>query len=425
MSKLIEIREHLASLYRDGADVIKQYPDSDFPAEVEESFKARNAEIADLTAQKVRLEENEALAKTYGEQNDHYNKPAARPRFQGAPNDGAKSSGPRSLGQAFVESEEWTDFMQKAAPNGLLSEKIRITSPQVQFKSLQGLEQKALVTGAAVGSGGALVWPDILPGVVPLPWRPLVMRDIITVGTTASDTIEYAREVSRTNAAAPVAEATTTSNGTKPESALVLEKVTTPVKTIAHWIPATKRALADAGQLRTIIDSFLMMGLEQVLEDQMIAGDGSGENLDGIGHMSGTQSQAFDTDLLTTIRKARTLVETIAFAVPRAILMNPNDKETFDLLQDNEGRYYFGGPAGMNNLPIWSMPVVQSLGVPAGTAYVGDFKTCVLWDREQGGIQVSDSHASFFIQNLVAILAEGRFAFGCLRPVSIIEVALS
>lgn len=335
----------------------------------------------------------------------------------------------RTIGQRFIESEEWTRYRGAVAPNGF-SEKTPIgTSPAVGFRSLltpTRAEARTLITGLSDTQGGAFVFNDVQPGYTPQGLqRPLTIRDVITVGTTDSDTVEYVRMTGQTNAAVPVAEATTTSNGTKPESAIALAKVTTTVKTIAHWIPATKRALSDAGQLRTLIDNFLRYGLEEELEDQIVAGDATGENFDGIGNVSGVQAQAYDTDLLTTTRKARTKVRTVGRATPTAYLLNPTDWESIDLLQDNEARYYFGGPQQMGTPRLWGLTVVESEAVPAGLGYVGDFRTCVLWEREQASIQVSDSHANFFIQNMVAILAEMRAAFGILQPNALVEIDLT
>jgi hypothetical protein len=49
----------------------------------------------------------------------------------------------------------------------------------------------------------------------------------------------------------------------------------------------------------------------------------------------------------------------------------------------------------------------------------------VLWDREQAMISVSDSHADFFIRNLVAILCELRAAMGIIRPTAFVEIDLT
>lgn len=322
----------------------------------------------------------------------------------------------KSAGDVFLKSAEYKGFLA-AHPNGV-SEKARIGT----------LNAVAMPGGMKAIIGSTLV-PGFTPvdsqGPVPTIFgRELKIRDVITVGQTSSDTVEFAKLSSATNAAAMVAQASGTSGGgeggdvtgQKPESAAVWAKVTVTVKTVAHWLAATKRALSDAGQLRTLIDQFLRFGLEEELEDQIMSGDGSGENFDGITHLSGTQSQAFSSNVPQTIRKAITKVMHTGFVRPNAVGLNPADDEALDLLQDTTGRYFGSGPFGSGPSTIWGLPRVVSAAIPVGYAVVADWRQAVLWDREQATISVSDSHEDFFTRNLVAVLGEARAAFGILRP---------
>lgn len=351
--------------------------------------------------------------------------------------------GRKTLGEAYIGSAEYKSLID-SVPGGTFTKQHRVNARPVGVKSLvrpQG--QKALITGASDTSGGAFVRADDLGlqvGMEPFQ-RPLTLRSLVTNGATSSDSIEYVRVTSITNNAAPVAEATsaalpsavntnvlqpTTGGGYKPESGFAVARTTTPVRTIAHWIPVTKRAIADAAQMVTLIDGFLEYGLEEELEDQMIAGDGSGENFEGLSNVSGVQAQAWSDDVLTTLRKAKTKVRLAGRANPSAYVINPADLEAVDLLTDNENRYYFGGPASAGNAPtIWGLPIVESEAVPAGTAYVGDWSKAVLWDRQQSTITTTDSHGDFFVRNLVAILAEMRAAFGVLQPNAFVEIDLT
>lgn len=348
----------------------------------------------------------------------------------------------KSLGQRYTESAEFTGWLKTVAPNGTVPESLKgFSAPAMAFDGLKDLGRKALVTGDSATSAGALVdtqWLGLQDtGTFQ---RPLSVRNLVTNGTTTSDAVEYARVTGFTNNAAPVAEATTAAgatapdaggalvlpagSGVKPESAMTLEKVTANVKTIAHWIPATKRALSDAAQIRTLIDNFLEYGLEEELEDQIVTGDGTGENFEGILNTTGTQAQAWDTDLFTTTRKARRKVRTVGRTTPTAYLFNPEDNERIDLAKDGNDRFYGNGPFGLGPDVLWGLPRLESEAVPVGTGIVGNFRMAVLWDREQAGITVSDSHADFFIRNLVAILAEMRAAFGILRPSAFVEIDL-
>ncbi|MEV5977495.1 phage major capsid protein [Streptomyces sp. NPDC052114] len=410
--------------------------DRDFTPEESGQLREHVAKATEAKAEIEKLKGNDELRKTLADLGDDIALNAK------TDSDGTRRTASgfelpdrKSIGEAFVDSPEYKALVEQA-PNGTFGQKQRVQSGMAGFKSL--------VTGASDTSAGAWVVNDQLGTQVGLDafQRPLRLRDVVTPGTTMSDTVEYVRVTSVTNNAAPVAEATSSAaptapggagalvnnagGGYKPESALAAAKVTTPVKTIAHWIPITKRALSDAAQVRTLIDAFLRYGLEEELEDQMISGDGTGENFEGLGNVSGVQAQAWDTNVLTTLRKAKTKVRLVGRSIANAYLLNPADVEAIDLLQDNEGRFYFGGPTGVGSAQtLWNLPVIETEAVPAGTGYVGDFRKSILWDREQATIQMTDSHLDFFIRNLVAILAEMRAAFGVVQPNAFVEVDLT
>jgi hypothetical protein len=375
--------------------------------EAEKEVAAKAEESAGLLASVKALGDLEIVT---GADADKINKKALDGTRQGLTPAGG------SLGDTFLKSAEYKAFLSQF-PNGI-GEKARV-----------GTMNAVSVTGGLK----ALIGSTLVPGFVPVDaqgptapiWgRELTIRDVITTGATSSDTVEFARLSSSTNAAAMVAEASGHSDGTtggavagtKPESAIVWEKVTVTVKTVAHWLAATKRALSDAGQLKTLIDQFLRFGLEEELEDQIMAGNGSGENFDGITHLSGTQSQAYSSNVPQTIRKAITKARTVGRVRPNAVGLHPADDEQLDLLQDTTGRYFGAGPFGTGPSTVWGLPRVVSEAIPEGTAIVADWKQAVLWDREQATISVSDSHEDFFTRNLVAVLGEARAAFGVLRP---------
>jgi HK97 family phage major capsid protein len=267
----------------------------------------------------------------------------------------------------------------------------------------------------------------------PLGRFPLTIRDLISIRQTGSDTVEFVRQTQQVTEAATVAEAnvkeytgaTGEISGTKPQGAMYWEKVQATVKTIAVWVGATRRALSDAAQLRGIIDQELRDDIAEELENQLINGNGVGENFLGVLNQPGILNQAFNTDILTTCRQAITTVMVTGRARPTAWVFNPLDWETVDLLQDGNNQYYYGGPLSMGPTRLWGVPVVQCQSHAVGTAILADWRKCVLWDRQQTQIFVTDSHADFFIRNIIAILAEMRAAFGVLRPAAVCQVALA
>jgi HK97 family phage major capsid protein len=339
-----------------------------------------------------------------------------------------------TLGEAFVKSKGWQDWMKQMAPGGghIADSRKGISSPPLEFKRF-GLFRKDLITGASPTSAGAFIAPEDTGIYEPLGRYQLTLRDLISVRTTTTDSVEFVRETTQITQAAPVAESNVTEktgypgevSGEKPEGAIMFERVLEPVKTIAGWIPATKRAISDVAQLRGLIDQELREDLAEELENQLLNGNGIGENFTGLANTANILVQAFDTDIIATTRKAITNLLINGKQVPTAWLLNPIDWETIELQQDLSGRYYYGGPVTPGPSMLWKVPVVQNFFLPQGTAYLANWRKMVLWDREQANISVSDSHADFFIRNMIAILAELRAAMGVIRPSAFVEVDLS
>jgi len=269
----------------------------------------------------------------------------------------------------------------------------------------------------------------IEPGLV----RPLTIRQLVSVLPVTTDTIEYVKEASRISAAAPVAEATalTGTSGTKPEGGLTFATVTDTVKTIAEWVPATKRILADAPQVQAYIDEYLTRDLAEELEDQMVSGSGSGENFTGILNTAGVQTQAAlaNDNNFDVIRRAKTLVRLNARTVATAAVLNPVDAQNMDIAKSGSAAspygYWGAGPFGAGAGPqnLWGIPIVESEAVAAGTGLVGDFSRAILYDRESTQISVGTVNDDF-IRNIVRILAELRAGFGVIRPKAFVHVTL-
>ncbi len=345
----------------------------------------------------------------------------------------AKQSWNGSIAGQLLDNPGYKAWYKNVAPNGRIPEGAKgLTSPTVELKGF-GMFKKDLITGADSGSAGAFVVPQDTGMYESLGRYPTVLRDLISIRQTTSDAVEFVRQVTQVSQAAPTAEANVTEitgytgeiSGEKPEGAMTFERVQEPVKTIAVWVPATKRALSDAAQIRGIIDQELRDDLADELENQMFNGNGVGENFTGLANQAGTLLEQYANSILQTTRKAITNLRVNGKTRPTAWVFNPADYETVELLQDGQNRYYFGGPMNSGPTRLWGIPVAESHHVTEGSAWLGNWSKAVLWDREQATISVSDSHSDFFIRNMVAILGEMRAAFGLIRPSAFIEVELS
>lgn len=252
------------------------------------------------------------------------------------------------------------------------------------------------------------------------------LRQLIPSSPSDGGRFAYLRQTARTNNADVVAEGTT-----KPTSVYTLERVEDYARTIAHLSEAIPRQqIDDAAMLREFVDREMRLGLNMALDAQIVTGDGTGENMTGLANVSGSQSQAWDTDLLVTTRKAITKLEVVDL-MPTGWLFNPADWESLELSAESTGAFLMAGPG--TALPVdraarrlWGIPVVVNTAVPSGVGYLADFDGSThLWVREEARLDWSENVGSDFSDNMVRFRCEGRFGFAVLRPLGVVEVDLT
>lgn len=280
------------------------------------------------------------------------------------------------------------------------------------------LERPLFETKTTITSSTTLVPPQRQPEIRSPAQRRMSVRDLLVNTPITSGSLEYVKETGFTNAAAPVAETVA-----KPESALTFSLVTGTVRTIAHWIPASKQVLDDAQQLKSYIDRRLLFGLQIVEEDQLLSGDGTGQNLTGLI----PAATAYDTSMnimgdtqLDKLRHGIRQLE-LSFHQPTGIVLHPTDWEKIELIKDDNARYIFGDPKNGGSTNVWSVPRVTTPAIAAGTFLLGDFgQGCELFDRQLATVEISTEHASFFTENKIAIRAEERLLLAIYKPLALV-----
>lgn len=296
------------------------------------------------------------------------------------------------------------------------------------------LQRKALYN-ATDATGGYLVREQRIEMVDLMPFRPRSVIDLINLSQTTADAVEYVTINGRTNAAAPVAEYSGGNFGAKPESNLTFNKVAAAVKTIATWIAASRQIMMDAPNLQNLVDVQLTQMVEEVLENQVISGDGTGDNLLGILNTSGIQTRT--QNATTPVGRGQTATDTLAdtlrraitdlyleFYRPDGIVLHPTQGEALELLKDANDQYLRIYDSA--SLRVWRVPVVETPAITAGTALVGAFKIgATLWDRMQTEVRYSENYSDYFIRNAVVVLAELRAAFGVQRPKAFEKITIS
>lgn len=307
----------------------------------------------------------------------------------------------KTVGQRFVEDDGYKAIGGNAS-----------------WRGRHAVEVKNITSATAAG----VVRADRSPEFVTLPNRRMTIRDLLTPGTTSSNAVEFVREATFTNAAAPVAEA-----GAKPQSAMTTALTTVNVRTIAHWMRASRQVLADAPQLQSIIDGRLRYGLSFVEEQQLLAGDGTGQNINGIIPQATAYSAPFalaGATAIDTIRLAL-LQASLAEFPSTGIVMHPTDWARIETTKDTQGRYIIGNPQQGTQPTLWGLPVVATQAITVDKVLVGAFRLgAQIFDREDAVVMVSTEDQDNFTKNLVTVLAEERLALAVYRPAAFVYADL-
>jgi len=420
-----EAREFAARQYADAQALVEGKDAHDLDDDTFTRFDALMADGAKADERYVALAGKEGKVATLRERLDYY---STRATGSGIPWQRVVTTQPdppagKSIGDQFVNSEEYKGLVGSRA----------LDSDNAPFKTSPFHPETKAATDVlhTNGPGDALMIPQYLPGILPYPQRQLTVRNLFSQDTTNTDVLSYAQQTSFDNAATPVLEATTLATGLKPQSSIAWTRKTAPIEAIATWMAATRKQLSDVGQTRSLIDNQLRVMLQLVEEDQLLNGNGTSPNLRGLLSTAGLQTLVLTAVTgpfvnIDGLRDAIRLVKTgTAFAEPDGIVMHPIDAAKLDEAKDTTSRYLGQGPFGGANPTVWRKPVIESMAVASGTAIVGAFNFgATVFQREGIVILASDSHADFFIRNLVAVLAEERLGLAVFWPTAFCVVTL-
>jgi HK97 family phage major capsid protein len=325
---------------------------------------------------------------------------AARPHG----NEGQDTSSP---GDVVVKSSEFKSLNPNSRNMG-----------SVEVKSFH---KTAIVN--ATGQNQPLVPADRLPGIVMPGMRRLTIRDLLPSLPTQSNLIEYAKENVFTNSAAPQHSAGVYENVSKAESGITFTLATEAVRTLAHFVPASRQVLSDAPMLAGYINGRLTYGLKLKEEAELLNGDNIGGNLHGLN----TQATAFSQSIATNDQQLDILLKAmlqvfLSEYTATGVVLSPIDWTAIQLLKDTQGRYLFSNPGESKTPQVWGLPVVPTQSQTSGDFLVGSFaQACSIFDREDATVRVAEQHSDFFVKNMVAILAEERLALVVFRAAALVK----
>jgi len=336
----------------------------------------------------------------------------------------------KSLSDRFLGSDEWQEmkdsrFRQVGA--------VASFDGRIEAKDIYSNMAGTIPNINALGTPQNLGWTTRM-------LRPGRVRDLFPAETTTANVLYGIRQTGYTNNARVVPERTAADGvspptggptdvyGLKPKSDLALTPVTYPLATLAHIMYVHKQTLADEPRMRGLIDRELVDGIKMVEDEQILYGDGVGDNLTGIINTPGVQTYTgLNSDPRTAqIRRAITRA-TLAYFNPTGVVIHPLDWEDLELEMTNDGAYRL-----VMNIAIgaeqrmWRLDVVTTPAINEGQYLLGAFGYgAKLYDREQINIAVSTENRDMFERNAVTLRCEERLGLVVDRPESFVVGAFT
>ncbi|RVD78171.1 phage major capsid protein [Pseudomonas koreensis] len=324
------------------------------------------------------------------------------------------------LRAAGGEKKSFIDFVKGNEKYQALTQKNQSSAEIEVSKS-----DMASMAETKVTSSG-LVAPQYDPVIQGAPRQNLLIRDLIPTTPVTGQAFTYFRELLHTLGAGMVQE-----GGLKPTSNVTFEQVTDTIKKIAVWMPVTDEALDDVPQLYSYIQELLRYDLELKREGQLLKGDGTGNNLNGIM----TQATVFDAALskasdtaIDTVRRAIYQARKQSKLPADAVVMSDLDWMNIELQKDGENRYLFANLQGLVTPVLWGRPVVASDSMDEGDGETtgGEFLTgsfqqgARIYDRMGFTIKVGMINDDF-IKNQRAILVEERLGLAVRKKFAFVK----
>lgn len=315
----------------------------------------------------------------------------------------------KTVGEIIQASDEWKECSKQANPTGMRPISIG-NWHRAKFHNTQIIN--------APGQNQPLVPDQRVSGLIVPAEQRLYIRDMIPQMRTGSNLIQFTSESSFTNNARPQGDASPggVEGEAFAESAMAFTLSNAAVVTIGHWIPASRQVLKDAPLLEGHIGARLVYGLKLEEEQEFLTGDGTAGTINGINSQAAAYNRGSTNDtILDTLLKAQLQVSLSNYEAS-AYVLHPVDWFTAMLLKDTQNRYLFSDPQSMVAPRVWAKPVVPSQTQTQGKFTCGAFNLgAMIWDNEDATVRVSEHHDKFFVQGMVAIVAEERTALTVFR----------
>lgn len=235
------------------------------------------------------------------------------------------------------------------------------------------------------------------------PW----ISDIVDMGSISSNLWSWVEQKNPDGGAGMTGE-----GELKSQADFDLVEANAPVKKVTAYIKATTEILEDIPLMASEINAELVELINLKKDEQILSGDGTGNNLTGI--LTNATAFAAGSFALNVENANRTDVLRIAINqamvaqfVPNYIALHPSDVTAMDLEKGSDGHYVLPPFTTAEGNIIKGVPIIMNTGITEGDFLVGDFSKSGVRMKKDLTINVGFENDDF-TKNFVTILGECR-----------------
>ncbi len=316
-------------------------------------------------------------------------------------NNKPKSQPPVSLKAALLDAvAEKSAEIERIAKGGKQNEPIVL---EVQKAAVD------LTTANTIGAGSTQVTITQNTGIVStIRQRAERYLGNVSVGSIATNRALWVEETDQQGSPVFIAE-----GDAKTQLSVKYVEKTQEVQKVAVFGKVTTEMMADTPQLISYIQNNLLKRVAIATENQLLTGDGTGENLKGLktfatafsaGSLANSVATANEWDVLEAIA----LQCEVAFGTPTAVFVHPSTLAKMKLVKDTTGVPVWKSYAdNAGNITYAGMRVIGTTAVTAGEFIGGDTTVANVLFREGLTVQIG-LDGSDFTNNKKTILVEQR-----------------
>lgn len=240
------------------------------------------------------------------------------------------------------------------------------------------------------------------------PKRAPFIEELVSVGSISAPIDVWIETTDETGAPLTVAELAEI-----PQKDYDFLEKTANVRKVGVYSKYSKEMADDLPNLINEVRNFLIADLRREVDEQILAGDGLGENLKGIMEyatayaVGGFADSVKNPNHFDVVETAAAQVVT-ALHTPNYVIVHPTDAAKMNLSKDDNGAYVMPPFITAGGATVSGLRVVVNTGIDAGTFLVGDFSKSSVKYRQGLTVEMTNSDQDDFVKDRFTIKATVR-----------------